>query len=664
MRTRRILSWTVVALVTQVTATFAAGTLMAVDSAHEPIRIESHDVRVVINNGFARTEVNQTFFNPNTSDLEALYSFPLPKSASLSEVTIYAGELELNGEVLPKGEAEALYEEEKDQGQDAGLASKNGYQSFEFRVSRVPAGDRTRIRFVYYQPIAIDTGVGRYLYPLEDGGTDDLAARSFWVTREAVEGAVTFELELKSAAPVADVRVPGFESETVVEELEPGHYRVRLERHNAALDRDIIFYYRLADHLPGRLEVISYRADASEPGTFMMVLTPGIDLAPLTGGSDYSFVLDVSGSMAGKIHTLSKAVAQAIDELRPEDRFRIVTFASHARRFTPGWVDATQENVDKTVRRLTRLSSGGSTNLFAGLRLGLEDLDDDRATSLILVTDAVTNQGVLEPLEFHKLMHRTDIRVFGFLLGNSGNWPLMQTVCAASGGFWTQVSNEDDILGQIVLAKSKVTHEALHDVELEIRGVDIFDDSTGAIGKVFRGQQVVAFGRYRKPGRADVQLKARLTGKDETYRTTVVFPEIDTDNPELERLWALHRIESFEAQTRAGLLPQSELTDISRQLGVDYQLVTDETSMVVLSDAAYHARGIDRRNQRRTAREHAAQIRRAPQPIRSYRADEEQPMFKAESHSTGNSGVGFVDPLTASLALLLGAGALARRRRK
>ncbi len=663
MKTLRFLIAIVLALVAPVIPALAAGTLTPVDAVDQPIGIEAHDVRVVINNGFARTEVQQTFFNPNDRDLEALYSFPLPKSASLSEVTIYAGELELNGEVLPKDEAETIYEEEKEQGHDAGLASKNGFQSFEFRVTPVPAGDRTRIRFVYYQPIEIDTAVGRYLYPLEDGGTDDLAAQSFWVTREKVDGTMSFEIELKSAAPVADVRLPGLEAVATIEDLGPGHYRARFERQDASLDRDVVFYYRLADHLPGRLEVIPYRADPAQPGTFMMVLTPGVDLGPITGGSDYSFVLDVSGSMAGKIGTLAKAVSQAVTELRPEDRYRIVTFSSRARRFTNGWVQATPENVQRTVGRLAGLSSNGSTNLYDGLQLGLADLDDDRATSVILVTDAVTNQGVLEPREFHQLMKTTDVRVFGFLLGNSANWPLMRTVCDASGGFWAQVSNEDDILGQIVLARGKVTHEALHDADIRIRGVDVFDDSTGAIGKVYRGQQVVIFGRYRKPGRAAVTLEARLTGKDETYRTTVDFPEIDTDNPEIERLWALHRIEAFEAQTRAGLLPQSELTDISRQLGVDYQLVTDETSMVVLTDAAYQARGIDRRNQRRTAREHQAQVSRAPQPIRSYRADREQPMFRDEAHSTGNGGSGAIDPLTAGLAVLLGAGALARRRR-
>ena len=80
----------------------AAGMLTPTGSGHQPIRIRDHHVNVVINNGFAMTEVLQTFYNPNQQDLEAVYSFPLPKSASLSEVTIYVGEREINGEVLEK----------------------------------------------------------------------------------------------------------------------------------------------------------------------------------------------------------------------------------------------------------------------------------------------------------------------------------------------------------------------------------------------------------------------------------------------------------------------------------------------------------------------------------------------------------------------------------
>ena len=91
----------------------------------------------MINNGFAKTEVIQTFHNPNSKDLEGIYSFPLPKEASLSEMTIWAGETEMNGEVLTKAEADRIYEEEKQKGNDAGKAEKNSYQTFDFYVSFV-----------------------------------------------------------------------------------------------------------------------------------------------------------------------------------------------------------------------------------------------------------------------------------------------------------------------------------------------------------------------------------------------------------------------------------------------------------------------------------------------------------------------------------------------
>ena len=78
----------------------AAGILTPIGSGHQPIQIRDHQIKVVINNGFAITEVRQTFYNPNGKDLEAMYSFPIPKSASLSEVTIFVGEREIQGEVL------------------------------------------------------------------------------------------------------------------------------------------------------------------------------------------------------------------------------------------------------------------------------------------------------------------------------------------------------------------------------------------------------------------------------------------------------------------------------------------------------------------------------------------------------------------------------------
>jgi len=631
----------------------AAGTLTPKGSPDLPIQILDHHVTVTINNGFAQTEVVQTFFNPHDRDLEAIYRFPLPVSASLSEVTLTIGEREIAGEVVEREKAESMYESEKQNGNDAGLASKEGFQAFEFRVHPVKAQGETRIRLIYYQPIEIEAGIGRYLYPLEEGGTDDAAA-SFWnPVHDAVEGTFSAEVELKSAWPLEEVRLPGFENETLVETLGEGHQRLRLDRKAQALNRDLVVYYRLAQDLPGRVELIPFRDDKAAPGTFQLVVTPGIDLQPLQNGADYVYVLDVSGSMDSKLHTLVDGISRTLAGMAPEDRFRIVTFSDSATDLLGGWQQGSQENISAATQTLGSLRTRGSTNLCDGLALAMDSLDDDRATSIVLLTDGVANAGIVDPVEFHKLSKSHDLRVFGFLLGNSGNWPLMRTICEGSGGFFATVSNSDDILGQILQAKGKILHESLHDAELSIRGVKTFETSGDLPRKIYRGEQLILFGRYEKGGEAELVLKARLTGEDKTYRTTVSFPEIDTENPEIERLWALDRIENINSRVDRGEMPETEASEAIRDLGLQYQIVTDETSMLVLSDEAFERHGVARENQKRVQRESAARSVRASTPATNRRVDEAAPLTSGKASGLyrprSSGGGGALPPLVVVL---------------
>src|SRR5438876_3459007 len=77
---------------------FAAGTLVPVSSGAQAMQIKEHHVNVVIDNGFARTEVVQVFHNPNDKDLEAIYCFSVPEHGSISVMTIWSGVLEMTGE--------------------------------------------------------------------------------------------------------------------------------------------------------------------------------------------------------------------------------------------------------------------------------------------------------------------------------------------------------------------------------------------------------------------------------------------------------------------------------------------------------------------------------------------------------------------------------------
>ena len=63
------------------TSVMAAGLMTPVDSSKPALSIKSHHVNVTIEDGYAITEIDQTFSNPNQQDLEAIYSFQHQREA-------------------------------------------------------------------------------------------------------------------------------------------------------------------------------------------------------------------------------------------------------------------------------------------------------------------------------------------------------------------------------------------------------------------------------------------------------------------------------------------------------------------------------------------------------------------------------------------------------
>lgn len=646
-------------------ASYAAGTISP-KGGLDPLRIKDHHVDVLILDGFARVEVTQTFENQHSQVVEGKYKFPLPESATLSETKVMTGEQVIEGEVVEKSEADRIYEEEKNSGNSVAKSEKNGYQDFTFSVANIPANATTTVSFVYYQPLKIDLGMGRFQYPQEEGGTDEVQ-ESFWTMNDEVDGMMSMDVKIRTAAPLSGIRTPGFQALNESGDLSQGQLEQRYEIKGAKLNQDFVLYYRLAENMPGRVEVIPYKPSKDEPGTFMMTVTPGVDLAPLNQGHDYLFVLDISGSMQAKIHTLADAVVKAIGRMKAGDRFRVYTFNTRCDEVTNGWIDVSEASVQRWAAEVQKLRSDGGTNMYEGIYTGLKGLDADRVSSVILVTDAVANAGELRPEKFAKLLTQQDIRFFGFLLGNSSNWPLMRLMCETSGGFYDTISNSDDIVGKVLQAKEKVAYEAIHNASLDIDGVKTFDETGKVYKKVYRGQQMTVFGRYKSGGKAEFEMTCKISGQEQTYRCEFELPDVDTDYPELERLWAMKRVEEIETLRDLGLFEEDEAKDAVKSLGVDYQIVTDETSMLVMSDDRFAAHNIDRKNRERITREHTAQSQRAAQPVRNHTVSNNSgnsPTFPRRAPRIGGGG-GALSPFTVmALLAMLGLGSFAVKRKE
>jgi Ca-activated chloride channel family protein len=393
----------------------------------------------------------------------------------------------------------------------------------------------------------------------------------------------------------------------------------------------------------------------------MMTVTPGDDLGPITEGRDWLFILDISGSMDGKFHSLLEGVDQGLNSLDPGDRFRIFLFNRQARELTPGFEYATAANVRHYLEAVSQVQPGSGTNLYAGLKLGMDALDADRSSALVLVTDGVANVGMTERRDFLDLLEKHDVRLFTFVMGNSANRPLLESMANVSNGFAMNVSNSDDIAGKLMEATSKLTHEALHDVDVRFTGVKVRDLTPERIGSLYRGQQLVIFGHYWGEGEATVILDGRVSGRDRSYTTSFEFPRTADLHPEIERLWAFAKIEDLQKQLDyfgQGADLEQAITDIAVENG----LVTDYTSMIVLRKERFEELGIKRLNKARVEKEQLAQQERAVRSVRDNRVDKQQPMYTQPraNHSNGGGALGPWTLLLLLPLLLVRAAAISR----
>ncbi|MBV7297726.1 VIT and vWA domain-containing protein [Enterovibrio paralichthyis] len=670
-------------LITLIIAAFspkalAAGLLKPVNSQYSDLQIQSHHVDVAIQDGYATTSIEQTFYNPNDVELEALYSFPVPQNAVVGEFIYWINGSPVIAEAVSKEKARKIYDDQKAQGNATALTEKDEYKTFDMRVFPVQPQQSVKVKLVYMQDALLDHGIGRYVYPLEEGGVDE-AKTSFWTRNDAVEQDFSFNVTLRSSYPVDGVRLPAHPSAVIAQEVDGENttWKATVSNNTAAalgeggasqsqaamrLDQDVVFYWRLQDGLPGRVDMVAYRdPEVSKRGTVKLTFTPGDDLIPVTQGRDWVFVLDKSGSMSGKYSTLVEGVRQGLGKLPEQDRFRIVMFDNSTYDLTGGFIAVNQANIDKALQAVEQVEPSNGTNLYEGMEAALRKLDDDRPTGVVLVTDGVANVGVTEKRHFFALMEKYDVRLFTFIMGNSANTPLLVPMTKLSNGVATSVSNADDIIGHLMNITSKLTHQAYRNIQLDIDGVKIKDLTPEQISSLYRGEQLTVFGHYFKGGEAQVTLTMDIAGESREYRTKVMLPDVASSHPELERMWAFSAIRDLQAQMDYLEQKDSDKEQAIEDIALEYGLLTDYTSLLVVEEEVFQQLGLERKNQARVLKEQTAREVKNNQPVKPTRADSNQPMFTqpAPTHSGGGSGGGSMNIFVLLAITLLGAGRVA-----
>src|SRR6056297_238598 len=177
----------------------AAGLLVAEGGFGGVLEIKEQDVRVTINNSIAVTQIDQIFVNTENRQVEALYTFPVPREASVSNFSMWINGKEMIGEVVEKQRARQIYDSYKEKRRDPGLLEQVDFKQFEMRIFPILAGAEQRVRIEYYQELQLDHDWGTYVYQL----ATQTAGRPI---DTKVQGRFSMNLEVLSEVPIQELR--------------------------------------------------------------------------------------------------------------------------------------------------------------------------------------------------------------------------------------------------------------------------------------------------------------------------------------------------------------------------------------------------------------------------------------------------------------------------
>lgn len=672
----------------------AAGLLIAEGGLGGVLEIREHEVSVVINNGIAVTEVRQVFRNTEQRIVEALYTFPVPNGASVSNFSMIINGKEMVGEVVEKKRARQIYDSYKAVRRDPGLLEQVDYKTFELRIFPIPAGAEQHIKVTYAQQLDFDHDQATYVYPLATTTRSNI--------NQKTTGKFAFTLDVKSEIPITKLVSPSHAEDFVVVNHTPKYTRASLEVQGGDLSRDLVIAFDTERPRTG-VDVIASK-QPREDGYFLLTMTAGKELEDYGAGMDYVFVVDISGSMSndGKLTQSRSTVDSFVTALGSEDRFEIITF-NNTPQMHFGQLTAVDDPSRQSAREflLSQRAKGG-TVLRPAVMTAYKYKDGDRPLNVVLLSDGMTENK--EQSELLSLISSAPAgtRVFCIGIGNEVNRPLLKQLAEGAGGLAAFVSQEDDFVRQSQAFRRKLMRPVATDVRILIDGVETYDVTPGTMPDLFYGSPLRVYGRYKKAGTANITIKADVMGQPIAQTVQAVLKDSDENNPQIERMWAFAQVQQLMAEMRKNGESAASVQKII-SLCEGYSIAGEYASFIVLeNDAEYQRWAIERRNATRVKRDDAARVR-LQQELQAVRdasladlgpKDSQQASAAGQSPpqtnsaqlptprvsipdpsatptdlnwapgSTSKGGGGAIDPITGLLAAgLAGAAALAKKRR-
>jgi len=575
----------------------------------QELQLETQSAKVAISSGLAKTSLVQNFRNVTNRTIEGTYVFPLPEGAAISGFAMTANGKRMEAEILEGDKAREIYTGIVQKMRDPAILEFIDRNLVRARIFPIAPGAIQKIELEYAETLKPESGAFRYVLPLRlpTGGSAKSASVDISIASNEGIRAVyspTHEIEVKKGTNSARVSA---EFGVAQPTLRPVVDSARKIPNRDGADRDFVLYY-IVDKARIGVNVVSFK-EAGDDGYFMLLAAPDAAISQKEiPAKDVVFVCDTSGSMEGaKIEQARRALLTLIGSLNANDRFNIVTFSSDTRTFKDAIVPADKNNIAAARAWVNGIKAVGGTNIDEALQTALRFVSAapingmTRPQQVVFMTDGQPTVGETDVEQILKNTRAANknlpstarrdefanvgrARLFTFGVGYDVNTRLLDTLAEDNNGASDYVLPQEDIEAKVGSIYGKIAFPVLTDARLDWGAMKVYDVYPKRLPDLFKGGQVVVFGRYAGAEKSRVQLIGANMGREEKIANDINFGG-DARNDVLPRLWAMRKVGYLlEDARRTNRAVDAEVKDEIIKLSKKFGIVTPYTAALITED--------------------------------------------------------------------------------
>ncbi|MFH0910435.1 MAG: VIT domain-containing protein [Planctomycetota bacterium] len=566
-----------------------------------PLPLKHTDVKARVEAFLATVQVKQEYENPYEEKIEAVYVFPLPQDAAVTDFLLVIGDRRIRGMIREKEEAKRIYEEAGARGFRAALLTQERPNIFTQKVANIEPKKKIDVEMTYFSPLRYGDGEYEFVFPMvvgprfnPPGSTQGVGAvargeggRSGQATeveylKPGERSGHDIALSLEIDAGVKIEAVVSRSHAVTVRRPAASLAFVTLDPSDAIPNKDFVLRYRLSGEQPKAALLTQHAEDGDY---FALFLMPPDDLKKLPRiPREMVFVLDCSGSMSGApLAKAKEAMRRCLAGLTPEDTFQIIRFSDSASSLGKDPVPATPENVRNGLAYLESLNSEGGTMAIEGIKAALDfPHDESRFRIVSFMTDGYI--GNEDEILAAVKAGVGPARIFSFGVGFAVNRYLLDNMARLGRGAVAYVGLRDDAGAEVDHFYERASRPALADIQIDWGEATVTDQYPEALPDLFAGRPLLITGKYECDKPSEIRVTGREGKETISYALSLQTDEEETEREGIRTLWARCRIADLSVREISNPTPElkKEVTDTS----LAYKLLCRYTAFLAVDGSA------------------------------------------------------------------------------